>query len=510
MTWEKKRREIYHITLAKFIRSLYHNKNNSLHSEGFVLASLHKNLDPDKQASSTFFTGKFLHSNIGQNDSYSISLLNADSLLSEVSTDKSRKFTLSDKQVLLVCYGRPVTGQDLNEFQYAENSAFLNNQALTMCLLHGSSIRIYPDGTYADNLQIIPVNTPNTIVKLNKILPLDYIPEELVLTAMENEFSLLSDSISRLLEMQLQVFPQEKLHLHTDRDIYIPGEKIWFKAYLADAATHQPSAGSRYVYVELISPADSLVSRVMLRPENGLFYGNIFLADMIPEGNYTLRAYTKYMENLGDDYFFKKNIRIGNIKNNYELKITNYENEPSGGNRKNDLAGAGPALDQNNYDVSFFPEGGNLVEGVICKIAFKALNRNGTPATVTGEIVDETGMVITSIQTCHAGMGVFACLPERGKRYYLNCRDGNGIEKKFKLPQSHPRAYALSVTRKDGIVSVVIHKSPYSLLFPAFSLHIAGERYSISHPGIAHMSPSLFRKQNYRQALFSLFCSTGR
>ena len=37
---------------------------------------------------------------------------------------------------------------------------------------------------------------------------------------------------------QLSVFQQEKLHLHTDRDMYVPGERIWFKAYLVDALTH--------------------------------------------------------------------------------------------------------------------------------------------------------------------------------------------------------------------------------------------------------------------------------
>jgi len=38
---------------------------------------------------------------------------------------------------------------------------------------------------------------------------------------------------------QLEVYPQEKIHLHTDRDFYVPGEQIWFKAYVVDALTHQ-------------------------------------------------------------------------------------------------------------------------------------------------------------------------------------------------------------------------------------------------------------------------------
>jgi len=263
-------------------------------------------------------------------------------------------------------------------------------------------------------------------------------------------------------EAQWVAYPQEKLHLHTDRDYYVPGEKIWFKAYLTDASTHQSVTNSRYVYVELISPADTIVSRVMIRPENGMYYGHLFLSELIPEGNYTLRAYTKYMENLGDDYFFKKNIRIGSLKNNYELKITNYGKGKSSENRRSDLAGAGPVLAQNDYDVSFYPEGGNLVEGVWNKVAFKALSRSGYAETVTGVIVDEKGAEITSVQTLHAGMGVFAYVPESGKRYLLKCKNENGMEKQFDLPKSDPRACALTVTQNNSRISVGIRKSPQS------------------------------------------------
>jgi len=82
---------------------------------------------------------------------------------------------------------------------------------------------------------------------------------------------------------QRKVFPLEKLHLHTDRNWYVPGEKIWFKAYLTDAATLQPVIHSRYVYVELINAQDSLINRVMIRPQYGMFYGYLFLSENIPE-----------------------------------------------------------------------------------------------------------------------------------------------------------------------------------------------------------------------------------
>ena len=49
---------------------------------------------------------------------------------------------------------------------------------------------------------------------------------------------------------QWDVYPQEKIHVHTDRNLYVPGEKIWLKAYLTDAVAHQYPTHSRYVYAE--------------------------------------------------------------------------------------------------------------------------------------------------------------------------------------------------------------------------------------------------------------------
>ncbi|MDD4659388.1 MAG: hypothetical protein PHF73_01770 [Massilibacteroides sp.] len=63
-----------------------------------------------------------------------------------------------------------------------------------------------------------------------------------------------------------------------DRDYFVPGERIWFKAYLANALTHQPSSLGRYVYVELINSSNELIDHVMLRSEENMHHGNIFCA----------------------------------------------------------------------------------------------------------------------------------------------------------------------------------------------------------------------------------------
>ena len=239
---------------------------------------------------------------------------------------------------------------------------------------------------------------------------------------------------------QLGRFPQEKIHLHTDRTMYVPGEKIWFKAYVVDAYSHQSPTYSQYAYIELIDASDSLVHRVMVRrDDNGLFHGTLLLSKLIPEGDYTLRAYTRYMENQGDDYFFNKPIRIGNLT---AAKTKQAVRKPG-----------------SNYDVSFYPEGGYLTEGAHCRVAIKALNQQGASENITGEIVDKEGNVISEVTTVFAGMGSFGFIPEQGATYYLLCKNSSGQENRFKLPPAK-KTYTIGVNSRNNRHFIQLLKSP--------------------------------------------------
>lgn len=120
-----------------------------------------------------------------------------------------------------------------------------------------------------------------------------------------------SMNIENLFSQQLSNFPQEKIHLQTDRGIYMSGETLWFRAHLVDALMLKQANASRYVYVELVNPLGNLVERVKIRPDSlGCFYGHIPLGEDLPEGNYSLRAYTWFMQNIGEEYFPHKLIYI--------------------------------------------------------------------------------------------------------------------------------------------------------------------------------------------------------
>ena len=292
---------------------------------------------------------------------------------------------------------------------------------------------------------------------------------------------LIPPSVQDSIFKQLELFPQEKIHLHTDRTAYVPGEKIWFKVYLVDAYTHQFPTYSQYVYVELISSSDSLIQRVLVSAdENRLLHGHIFLSEIIPEGDYTIRAYTRYLENLGDDYFFKKNIRIGNISEVHHNQSANSTQNILLTPQKGDTTTLSLVSKQGgnggDYDISFFPEGGYITEGVINRVAFKAINQNGASENITGEIVDDEGNpVVYDIITVFAGMGSFALGAEPGKTYYMVSKNSAGQTKRFPLPSAR-KTYTITSLNRDKQFIVQLKKSPEMPQRPLYLfIHCKGE-----------------------------------
>ena len=60
----------------------------------------------------------------------------------------------------------------------------------------------------------------------------------------------------------------EKVYLHTDRNLYYPGDDIWFKAYLIDAFDRSLSTLSANLHVELISPVSEIIASHVIKIED--------------------------------------------------------------------------------------------------------------------------------------------------------------------------------------------------------------------------------------------------
>jgi hypothetical protein len=181
--------------------------------------------------------------------------------------------------------------------------------------------------------------------------------------------------------------PTEKIYLHTNRSEFFPNETLWFKAYVVAGPMHQPSPLSNNIYVDLIDEQNEVVKSLLLSSKNGFADGSMELDKKIKKGQYTLRAYTTAMKESDSEYFFRKSITIDPPKSS------------------SDLASTG------KLDVQFFPESGNLVDGLATKVAFKILDSQGMPVDTSGKVLDKNGNEIVSFKALHDGMGVFELTP---------------------------------------------------------------------------------------------------
>jgi len=216
---------------------------------------------------------------------------------------------------------------------------------------------------------------------------------------------------------------QEKVYLHLDKPNYGYGDTIWYKAYTVVSQKHQPSAISGVLYVELISPKDSLVTRQVVPLVSGIGWSDIPLAHTLKQGQYRIRAYTRWMQNQ-PDYICDQRVRLGGVA---PIMVRQTE----------------------KCDVQFFPEGGELVSGVRSRVAIKAIGANGLGRDIKGTIEDNTGNVVADFATQHLGMGVFAITPEAGKSYRAKMNIPGETSFAFDLPKTQEVGYTLSVNNSE-------------------------------------------------------------
>ncbi|RZL30781.1 MAG: hypothetical protein EOP00_35920, partial [Pedobacter sp.] len=118
-------------------------------------------------------------------------------------------------------------------------------------------------------------------------------------------------AIVKLYDSTRKQAPREKLYLHFDKNSYTNVDTIWFKAYLVDATLNIPSTTSGLIYTEIIDEDNDVVESLALPTVSGLSWGAFALDEKkFKSGTYTFRAYTSWMRNFGETYFFQKQFKV--------------------------------------------------------------------------------------------------------------------------------------------------------------------------------------------------------
>jgi len=102
----------------------------------------------------------------------------------------------------------------------------------------------------------------------------------------------------------------EKPYLHTDKSYYYPNETIWFRGYIKYAAPVFKDSLSQVLYVDLVDKSKNVVVSKIFPIANGNAIGSLDVPPTADGGDYTLRAYTRWILNFDSTLVFIKPLKV--------------------------------------------------------------------------------------------------------------------------------------------------------------------------------------------------------
>lgn len=177
---------------------------------------------------------------------------------------------------------------------------------------------------------------------------------------------------------------KEVLYIQANKQIFLAGEPIAFKVYIAGAQDRKPFPETNNIYVDLYSASGEIVSQQVLYAEGGMAPGMILLASTQRPGSYTLRAYTAWSRNWTGDHSLLLPIEVL-------------------GQTGGSLA---PAKIPEDLVLEVYAEGGTFIEDVATRFGLKLAGGNGLD-DASGIRIKKNGIDFATLSV--TAMGFASC-----------------------------------------------------------------------------------------------------
>ena len=178
---------------------------------------------------------------------------------------------------------------------------------------------------------------------------------------------------------------QEKIYLLYDKNEYIAGEEIAFKAFIFNG--YQPSQLSTTLFVELYDLDKKLILKRTLSITKGETEGNISLKEDLKEDVYFVRAYTPWMSNFPSNFEYLHPVKVYNTNSPLKLSQENID----------------------SWKIKAVPESGNLVANIDSKVAVRLITEGNPPTKWSGYLIntDKPSEKITTFNNLDEKVHVF-------------------------------------------------------------------------------------------------------
>jgi hypothetical protein len=238
-------------------------------------------------------------------------------------------------------------------------------------------------------------------------------------------------SAEKALQVMDEKHPQEKLHLFLNKEAYLAGETIYFKAYAFSG--YVQSLISNHLYVELYNDKKQVLANVQIPLLQGTGSGSVKLDSKLSEGVYFIRAYTKWMANFDEGF-------------QYLLRLPVY----------NPLSAKRLTVPKVSWSAAAYPESGVLLGGEVNKVVVRLTARGSLPDAWKGELYEKGNGQFSPVtfQSLNSQFASFQFQPKVGRSYLVRLTDASGNDTTIALPTVAASGVLLKAEQLDDLVKV--------------------------------------------------------
>src|SRR5436190_23423527 len=77
---------------------------------------------------------------------------------------------------------------------------------------------------------------------------------------------------------------REKIFTHTDKDLYVAGDIVWFKIYVVNADDNKPIDLSKVTYIEILNADQKPILQTKVELDKGVGDGSLYLPVSLNSG----------------------------------------------------------------------------------------------------------------------------------------------------------------------------------------------------------------------------------
>jgi len=319
---------------------------------------------------------------------------------------------------------------------------------------------------------------------------------------------LAQDTIENKMKWYALAKPSGNLFVHFDKNVYSNNETVYFTGYVVKGGRVPLAANTVMAVALVREIDSALIIDDKFIMKNGLSFGSLSLPDSIPTGNYRFMVYTDKLVNKqpellfiqhitikssieptfkasvklaeqtnadsksfkvlisttsGDGKFLAKpaqmNYRYGNLKKTLNtdpfgqsiITIPNQANlsDPNlyiklKSGKDSTFINLNIPQPKGKAQVNFYPEGGNMVNGLSSNVAWEVKDQQNRPIALKAFLF-KNQQVIDTLETSSYGIGNFKLKPEIGVNYSVKLVHSNVIDTSYQLPKAIERGLALNL-----------------------------------------------------------------